>query len=982
MRKYFLQAMVFIIVCIASGIDSDGYGQTASNDHIFAPAAAAKPYIDFDSRGFIINGKRTFLVSAGLEYARIPHELWHDRLLRLKRAGFNCVEIYTFWNFHEPEEGKFDFSGDHDLNAFLQEVHKLDMYAIVRVGPYYCAEWDLGGYPHWLRYKTGVIVRSPDAEFEKYMDRFFARLIPVVAKNQINHGGAVVLVQLENEHPLSWGTYIPNEYFAHLQKTALALGLEVPYFFSGLHHGSDPAGNKADLDDPGRPNPWFTTEFWSVWYNRYGSNQRDADEYGQRTWKIIAHGGNGYNYYMAHGGTNFGYTNGHEDAASYDYGAAVGQTGDLRPIYYQFKRNALFARSFQNILENSRGIDNPSQNFTTNDSIMVNTRGSEAGDITFLENPDSVSKKTQVTIEGQLLPSNGPLTLGRWDFIPVVHNFSLTSAISINWSVARILGIQQQGNTKTVVVYGPSGSAGEMWFSVKGNPVINNGNNAFSKHNNLLKLKWIFNTGKPEVYSFTDGNSVVRILALNMEFSDHTWFIDDQGQHKIIVGPQYVGDVLARHDPYQFETEQFWDRGDIDKQVWVYGDNNTVKVLQNNFPATGHTAALTLSPWQVKDASRPAQPGFDDSRWLASNNPLEMGADGDLSEDAWYRASFDVQKEGWYKLDIDDGGNRFIVFVDGKRVAAGALNDLAFTAAAGHHQLVIYAAHDGRDKLYSFTGRLSDVDIKGIAGNVFLHPGKAARITEWKMQRAQQQDVDKPLPAMDSAIDYVIGKRSFRQRRSTYAWFQAVIPNQGGEVPAALYFGRVSKGWTVFVNGKKVAVSDSPDTVLSVPVVPGKNPNQPDMVTIFIANRNGRSGLFRPVSVIYKNDIPLKNWKMKGGPGDFTSSDGWENLHQKDTLDRPAFFRSNFEIRSLNVNEHPVWRISAEGLSHGFVWVNGHNLGAYPERVPINSLYIPEPWLREGANEVVIYDEYGSKPGNVKIEVEKASSRDVHVLTL
>jgi len=116
-----------------------------SNDHIFPASASAKPYIDFDARGFIINGKRTFLVSAGLEYARIPHELWHDRLLRLKRAGFNCVEMYTFWNFHEPEEGKFDFSGDHDLNAFLQEVHQLGMYAIVRVGPYYCAEWDLGG---------------------------------------------------------------------------------------------------------------------------------------------------------------------------------------------------------------------------------------------------------------------------------------------------------------------------------------------------------------------------------------------------------------------------------------------------------------------------------------------------------------------------------------------------------------------------------------------------------------------------------------------------------------------------------------------------------------------------------------------------------------------------------------------------------------------------------------------------------------------
>jgi len=44
-----------------------------ANDHIFPPAASAKPFVDFDRRGFLIRGKRTFLVSAGMEYARVPH---------------------------------------------------------------------------------------------------------------------------------------------------------------------------------------------------------------------------------------------------------------------------------------------------------------------------------------------------------------------------------------------------------------------------------------------------------------------------------------------------------------------------------------------------------------------------------------------------------------------------------------------------------------------------------------------------------------------------------------------------------------------------------------------------------------------------------------------------------------------------------------------------------------------------------------------
>jgi beta-galactosidase len=91
----------------------------------------------------------------------------------------------------------------------------------------------------------------------------------------------------------------------------------------------------------------MSTEFWSVWYSGYGSTPKDSAVYDRRTWTILAHGGNGYNYYMAHGGSNFGYTNNDEDAASYDYGAAVGQAGDLRPVYYAFKRAAFFAHSFE-----------------------------------------------------------------------------------------------------------------------------------------------------------------------------------------------------------------------------------------------------------------------------------------------------------------------------------------------------------------------------------------------------------------------------------------------------------------------------------------------------------------------------------------------------------------------------------------------------------------------------------------------------------
>jgi beta-galactosidase len=74
-----------------------------------------------------------------------------------------------------------------------------------------------------------------------------------------------------------------------------------------------------------------------------------------------------------------------------------------------------------------------------------------------------------------------------------------------------------------------------------------------------------------------------------------------------------------------------------------------------------------------------------------------------------------------------------------------------------------------------------------------------------------------------------------------------------------------------------------------------------------------------------------------------------------------------------------VWRITTNGLSHGSIWVNGHNLGRYPEKIPVNSLYIPECWLQPGTNTVIIYDEEGHHPTGVTIQAEIAASRNVKI---
>ncbi len=825
------------------------------NDHIFSPALAARSSISFDSRGFIVGGKRTFIVSAGLEYARIPHELWADRLLRLKRAGFNCIEIYTMWNFHEEHEGIFNFSGDHDLDAFLKLVKQLNLYAIVRVGPYYCAEWDLGGYPLWLHFKDNLLLRQPNSAFQKAVGLFFDKLIPIVSRNQINHGGAVILVQLENEHPKGWGTDMPDSYFKFLQTKALSLGLQVPYFFSGLHHGSDPAGNKPSLDDSKRPNPWLSTEFWSVWYNYYGSSQKDADIYGRRTWKIIAHGGNGYNYYMAHGGTNFAFSNSNEDAASYDYGAAVGQTGDLRPIFYQFKRNALFARGFEEILENSTDGGNAYKYLCADTAVHITSRKSKSGDIVFLDNNGVRTISLKLKIDQHDLPDNGFLDLGPGEILPVVHDFQLVPGVRLNWALTRILGISKDRNTTTLVVYGDANAYAQLVFTADTKTRFSENAKEFKKENGQLHLRFQFDPLMPQAYAFTAGSQTIRVLAVNTELADRTWFIPVNNRNFIVTGPEYIGTASITDKQLKLRTEHFWQQATV-YPVWINADTSLDGPINKPTVRIIHTDSLPFTgKWLVKQETAPAARNFDDSKWKISEAPLQMGADGDLSPDAWYRAKITIDTSGLYTLRVKNGGDRQLVYIDNKLANTGSISktELQLMLDKGVHTLSVFTAHDGRDKLYNYLGALKNKDVKGLADSVILQKGN------------------------------------------------------------------------------------------------------------------------------YR--INITGWHMKGGQGNYLTGDPFILPGSKPDLAGPHYYKNSFQLRSSGDLSKSMWRISFEGLGHGSVYVNEHNIGRYPEKIPVQSMYVPECWLHTGENNVVVFDEDGNSPAKIRIKAESVASRDLDILS-
>ncbi|KAJ3664571.1 hypothetical protein Zmor_000127 [Zophobas morio] len=323
--------------------------------------------LSVDQPYFTLNDKNISIYSGTMHYFRIPPQHWRDRLRKLRAAGLNTVETYIPWNLHEPRNGSFDFgSGGSDMEMFLDlegyltAAQEEDLLVIVRPGPYICAEWEWGGYPSWLLRDDNVKVRTAEATYMGYVERYFNTLLPILAKYQFTNGGPIIALQVENEY--GYSPEVDKKYLQQLYDivknndivellvtsdgaSSGTSGTLPGLLFQTVNFGSDPLTMFSILEQIQPGKPLMAMEFWPGWFDFWGDGHHTmSDDNFRSIYEAILSYPASVNLYMFHGGTNWGFLNGASIGpgdnsgfapitTSYDYNAPLTEAGDYTSKY-------------------------------------------------------------------------------------------------------------------------------------------------------------------------------------------------------------------------------------------------------------------------------------------------------------------------------------------------------------------------------------------------------------------------------------------------------------------------------------------------------------------------------------------------------------------------------------------------------------------------------------------------------------------------
>ncbi len=883
------------------------------------------PDVTYDDRSFMIDGKRIWLVSGSIHYFRIPHQHWRDRLLKAKRAGLNCITTYIAWNYHEPKEGQWDFSGDRDIAAFIKLAGELGLYVILRPGPYICSEWDFGGLPGWLTTKSGIAYRTNNATFMHYFDKYFAKVLPQLANLQVSRGGNIIVIQNENEYKR---TTMPErrEYLDFISKLFFRAGFDIPIINCNLL--TDPPldnsiecvnGFNRVVEDLKQlrlrqPNaPALVTEFWVGWFDYWGgehpSRVRGDRESARKAMEILGCGAQ-YNYYMWHGGTNFDFWgarlvahNGVFQTTSYDYDAPLAEGGCLSDKYYYTHMVDMLANHMGKFMATCKA-DPPG--VTAHDGLAVYNTSGTKGRWAVVSNggDDEITTATVSLHNGIHLEV--PLGLIGATAIPIDLQLNVDS--KLDYANCTPLGLFGEN---ILVLHGPADW--EAVVSVNGKVVRATVPDGFSP-----------------VLIDHEG---LKIVLISSECAMRTWWVDDL----LIFGPDFVGqtaqDIVERPNA---------------KQYAVIGLDGDLKKIKATITESKKQPAPRLGKWKLVEVS--PEPVQKNLQWQSISGPQDVDSLGIHYGYVWYRIEIEMKRARTHQLFLPDCADRATLFLNGTRIGVWGSSDGALKAPIrvafkrGKNVLTVLADNMGR---VCFGMRLGEK--KGLYGHVY--DSKLLRTSAFKLKRLE--GFSKRI--IPRALNHLIAKYE-----QLPVWQATADINLTRVAPVHFQFADWPYDVAVMCNERLVGFFPADNKrnhgqlKFHLGLQPGRNKIR--LILWGDVDRNDlRAGLFHLLTDMISDQAKwsFRPWEIpceaKAKPA------------RKGT---PAWFSAKFKYSD---GSGPLF-FKPAGASKGQIFLNGRNLGRFWSIGPQECYYLPECWLRP-SNELLIFDELGQAPAGSKLEV-------------
>ena len=170
-------------------------------------------------------------------------------------------------------------------------------------------------------------------------------------------------------------------------------------------------------------------------------------------------------------------------------------------------------------------------------------------------------------------------------------------------------------------------------------------------------------------------------------------------------------------------------------------------------------------------------------------------------------------------------------------------------------------------------------------------------------------------------------------------------------------------GW-VFLDGRLVDVFDRRSRKYKINLPPRDAAATLDILVYAMGHINfgkeihDRKGINSPVMLAGHGMTPaaLEGWKIYNLPLNERMLDNLTFSDAGPDTKGPGFWRGEVEI----TNPADTF-LDMRSWGKGVLWINGHCLGRFWNIGPTQTMYVPGPWLKKGANQIIVLDLVGAE---------------------